>query len=128
MHGIKFIWESGVGNAAIVIFFAISGYGICGSLRGSRWQGSVDFVVRRFFRLYPVFWLSVIFSVLMVWLPQSKDFTWPMVLANATMLPEAQGYGTLVVVYWTLETELAFYFLCLILFLLGCHSRPHAIF
>lgn len=123
----KLIWETGFGNIGIVIFFAISGYGILGSLRGPLWQGSRDFLLRRFFRLYPVFWLSMLFAILLVWIPESKDLSWSMILANATMLPEAQGYGTLVLVYWTMETELAIYAACMLMFLLRCNHKPYAI-
>lgn len=121
----NFIWQTGIGNAAVVIFFAISGFGICSSMRGSRIKGSLNFIIRRFFRLYPVFWLSMIFAILFYWIPHEKPYDLNKILANATMLPELFGEGSLIVVYWTLETELAFYFLCLILFLVRGHNNPY---
>lgn len=120
-----FIWQTGIGNTAVVIFFAISGFGICSSMRGTRIKGSLDFIIRRFFRLYPVFWLSMAFAILFYWIPQEKPFNLEKIVANATMLPELFSNGSLIVVYWTLETELAFYFLCLLLFLARGHNNPY---
>lgn len=122
-----FIWQTGIGNSAVVIFFAISGFGICSSMRGPRYSGSMDFIIRRFFRLYPVFWLSMLIAILFYWLPQGLPFDWRKIIANATMLPQLFGEGGLIVVYWTLETELAFYFLCLFLFLIRVHNHPLAL-
>ena len=121
------IWQNGIGNTAVVIFFAISGFGICSSMRGPRLKGSLDFIIRRFFRLYPVFWLSMVVAILFYWIPHNKPFDFTQIVANATMIPEVFGEGSLIIVYWTLETELAFYFLCLMLFLVRGHNNPYMI-
>ena len=47
------------GRAGVVLFFAISGFVIPSSLRGKLTDGTRNFVIRRFFRLYPAYWLSI---------------------------------------------------------------------
>ena len=56
------LWYANFGLAAVLIFFAISGYVITGTIKGPVTKASFRFVLGRFFRLYPVFWLSVIVS------------------------------------------------------------------
>ena len=55
----------------------------------------------------------------LIWWLQHRRLTWELVAATATMLPGSLGQPYLMRVYWTLEIELAFYALCLGLFLAG---------
>ncbi len=118
-----------LGYAGVLLFFLISGFVICHSLTGTRAQGSRKFLIRRFFRLYPAFWLSIPLGlVTMQWL----FGRWPgtgAILANVTMLPTMLFHQPPVIgLYWTLEYELVFYGLCLVLFLLRWHNRPLPLF
>ncbi|PIE44029.1 MAG: hypothetical protein CSA50_02285 [Gammaproteobacteria bacterium] len=108
------------GRIGVALFFAISGFVICSSIKGSAWH----FVLRRLFRLYPAFWLSVAAGLYFVWGGWQPPVTDPMVLANITMLPAALGQPAVLGLYWTLETELVFYSLCLLLFLTGRVRNP----
>jgi peptidoglycan/LPS O-acetylase OafA/YrhL len=77
------------------------------------------FLIRRFFRLFPAYWLSIPLGYLLLWLPWGRSFSVGDVLANATMLPAVFGAEATIGLYWTLEAELAFYTLCVGLFAIG---------
>jgi hypothetical protein len=51
-----------------------------------------------------------------MWRLFDKPFGWNIFAANLTMLPELLGEPSVIALYWALETELVFYFLCWILF------------
>lgn len=108
------------GRIGVVVFFAISGFIIPTSLNHDSPNPARKFLISRFFRLYPLYWVSIIACL-------AVASTWPTpytVAANFTMVqgflmaPEINGAA------WTLAIELIFYTLCLLLFLLGqLHRR-----
>ena len=106
------------GGYGVLLFFAISGFVIAFSLEGTR--SAADFAVKRFARLYPVYWAAMALSIAIVHL-LGVDMLLPpawVIPANMTML---QGYFYLPAVdgvYWTLGVELAFY-LCMLAIWLG---------
>jgi peptidoglycan/LPS O-acetylase OafA/YrhL len=112
------------GRVGVVLFFAISGFVIPSSLKGSRRDGTRTFLIRRFFRLYPVFWVSILAALLPIGL-----VAWPAspaaVAANFSMIPDVFGFQYLQGVYWTLEIELIFYAICLLLFWCRLVDRAH---
>ncbi len=105
-----------LGRVGVMIFFAVSGFVICRSFNGPREGGARRFLIRRFCRLYPAFWASMVGGAL-VWWVLGQRLTPSVLAANATMLPAAFGQPDLIGVYWTLEIELLFYALCLGLYL-----------
>ncbi|RQR48771.1 acyltransferase [Burkholderia sp. Bp9126] len=107
------------GRIGVVIFFGISGMLIPSSLHGSPRGGARRFVIRRIFRLYPAFWLSLPIGYLAYWTLFGHKMSLSDLLANMTMIPTAFGHGEVMQHYWTLETELYFYVLCLGLHLIG---------
>lgn len=116
-------WDIDVGRWAVTLFFIISGFVIPSSLRGPRWPALRKFVVRRFWRLYPAFWLSVVAgAVCCVWMwgDSMSPARW---LANLTMVPSWFGQQPVMGPYWTLSIELIFYALCCLAWMAGClHS------
>jgi peptidoglycan/LPS O-acetylase OafA/YrhL len=110
------------GRIGVVVFFAISGMLIPSSLKGDVASGTRSFLIRRFFRLFPAFWLSVV--IYWSFLPgrELADLT-----ANLTMLPWLFGREPLTGLYWTLETELYFYLACVLVFWLGLLHRMSAV-
>jgi len=115
------------GRIGVVAFFMISGYVIPPTLRGARDSGTRSFLVRRFFRLFPAYWISIPLGYLFLWLPWGRSFGVGDVLANATMLPAVFGAEATIGLYWTLEAELAFYTLCVGLFLVGALRQRTAL-
>ncbi|WP_175968522.1 acyltransferase family protein [Burkholderia sp. BCC0322] len=107
------------GRIGVVVFFGISGLLIPSSLRGALGQGTRRFLIRRFLRLYPAFWLSIPVGCLVFWTLFGKPVSASLLVANATMIPTAFGQEPVMGHYWTLETELYFYALCLVLFWWG---------
>jgi peptidoglycan/LPS O-acetylase OafA/YrhL len=100
------------GITGVVLFFAISGFVIYGTLRGPREGTGRRFVITRFLRLFPAYWVSVIAGLVFIWWWQSWPITGPMVAANFTMLPDVLRQPPVMGLYWTLGTELTFYFSC----------------
>jgi peptidoglycan/LPS O-acetylase OafA/YrhL len=100
------------GITGVVIFFAISGFVIYGTLRGPREGTGRRFVITRFFRLFPAYWVSVILGLVFIWWWQGQAITPAMVAANLTMVPDLWNQPPIQGLYWTLGTELVFYFLC----------------
>ena len=100
------------GSTGVILFFAISGFVIYGTLRGPREGTGRRFVIARFFRLFPAYWVSVVGGLVFIWWWQGLSMTWSMVAANFTMVPELFGQPPVLGLYWTLGTELVFYFSC----------------
>jgi peptidoglycan/LPS O-acetylase OafA/YrhL len=107
------------GRIGVVIFFAISGFVIPSSLSGNRIEGARSFLIKRFFRMYPLYWLSIPFGLITSWYIWGKDISVVSILWNFTMVQEAAGHPSIQGLYWTLQTELVFYALCVALFLAG---------
>jgi peptidoglycan/LPS O-acetylase OafA/YrhL len=106
-----------IGRIGVVLFFCISGFVIPGSLRGSVIAGLKKFLIHRFFRLYPAYWLSMVIFIYLIWNSPVKEYTWKLVAANATMVPQWLGYEMIVGSYWTLHIEVLFYIICSLLFI-----------
>jgi len=108
-----------LGHIGVLMFFAISGFVIPSSLRGTRWQGFKHFVTRRFWRLYPPLW----FTLILMYLVGTRDLSMFHWLAQVTMLPTYLGSVVLAPQFWTLEVEFLFYTVSALLFLLVGHLR-----
>lgn len=107
------------GRVGVVLFFVISGFVVANSL-GARGMTLRRFAIRRFFRLYPLFWASIAAAAAIAVAPPSAAT----VLANATMIPAVLGVEPLIGLYWTLETELVFYVVAALLAGTGHLFRP----
>ncbi|PYI93235.1 MAG: hypothetical protein DME97_05710 [Verrucomicrobia bacterium] len=107
------------GITGVVLFFAISGFVIYGTLRGPREGTGRRFVISRFFRLFPAYWVSVIAGLIFIWWWQGWTVTGAMAAANFTMAPDLFGQSPVMGLYWTLETELTFYCSCWLIWRVG---------
>jgi peptidoglycan/LPS O-acetylase OafA/YrhL len=116
------------GHLGVIAFFAISGFVICPTLKGGKYDGARKFLISRFFRLFPAFWMSIvlILSTRYLWFGSIPDL--PQVLGNIPMLYSFFHVEPIQGLYWTLEVELIFYFLCLSLFLSGWLHKPDSLF
>jgi peptidoglycan/LPS O-acetylase OafA/YrhL len=120
-----------LGQMGVIVFFLCSGFIVPASLergdpaasRGARvrsfWRG-------RFFRLYPMYWLSLAGALLLDVLgryspPPGVDG--PAWAVNAGMVQGLVGVPDAVSVYWSLAFELIFYLAVSLLFLAGLHRR-----
>lgn len=120
------------GQMGVLIFFLCSGFIIPASLerrgasRGSRIAEARGFWRSRFFRLYPMYWVSLAAAAVLAAVgrytppPGVHGSAW---LGNATMAQGLIGLPDAVGVYWSLAFELIFYLAVSALFLLGLHRR-----
>ena len=115
-----------IGFAAILVFFMVSGFVIPLSLEGGR--SNVSFWLRRFFRLFPVYWLSigVAFAYVCVTgaavngVRVADAKTW---LANLALLQSVLKVSNVWEVFWTLPFEIMIYAVCSALYACGLLNR-----
>ena len=76
-----------------------------------------QFIITRFSRLYPIFWVAIIITLLVKWAIYDKTDDVSNILMNMTMIPGYLGreFEYIDGVYWTLQVEIKFYFLLLLL-------------
>lgn len=98
----------GQGGYGVHLFFAVSGFVILMSLERSTAR---QFLISRFTRLYPVYWLAcgLTFAVLTLSRSIPYDVTVPTFLVNLTMLQAFLRVEDVDGVYWSLVYELGFY-------------------
>jgi peptidoglycan/LPS O-acetylase OafA/YrhL len=112
-----------VGRVGVVAFFLVSGFIIPFSLE--RVGSLKQFWVSRIFRLYPLYWFSVISSTILFVLGPIHRHPTPVhtviidFLGNLTMIQRLFNIPGVSGLYWTLLAELAFYGSISILFTLG---------
>jgi peptidoglycan/LPS O-acetylase OafA/YrhL len=104
------------GRHGVEFFFILSGFVILMSME--RIKSSLDFLVGRFARLYPSYWIGVILSSIVVTLSQlpEEQISLTNILINFTMFQGFFNVPNVDGVYWTLYIELCFYILMLSLF------------
>jgi peptidoglycan/LPS O-acetylase OafA/YrhL len=97
-----------LGRVGVVAFFLVSGYVIPLSLER---QSQRTFWIRRFFRLYPVYWLAVAAYVAVSWnaLSDAGSLSAERIVLNVLMVQGAIGAVSLLPPGWTLGIELVFY-------------------
>lgn len=103
------------GRIGVIVFFLVSGYIIPNSLSTSSGNPIERFAIKRFFRLYPAYWVSMILFIGVGSYCMNRTYTPSQVLANATMLQTFFGEEHIQGLYWTLQIELIFYALCCVL-------------
>lgn len=108
-HRTDMFYSLSVGRYGVLLFFIISGFVV--SLSLERTQRSLDFVVSRFGRLFPTYWLAIAITFITVaatGLP-GRQVSLKAALLNGCMvhrfwrIPDVDG------VYWTLFVEFIFY-------------------
>lgn len=101
----------------VQLFFILSGFFILLSFK--RIKRSLDFIIGRFARLYPVYWISVISTIVItnitIFAKPRTDKIYDIVL-NFSMFQEFFGAKNINIVYWTLTLELLFYIIILIIY------------
>ena len=97
------------GRVGVVAFFVVSGYVIPLSLEH---QTGRVFVIRRLFRLFPLYWLALVAYLVLALATQSTTLqqATPLILiVNVLMLQGLTPLLTIVPTAWTLGIELLFY-------------------
>jgi peptidoglycan/LPS O-acetylase OafA/YrhL len=115
----SFNWFN-LGRVGVSAFFLVSGFVIPYSLE--RANSLKAFWLSRLFRLYPLFWFSILVVLVYHLLGNNemmREYTsnWPKtLLVNITMLEEFVHFHHAIGLYWTLTLELVFYFIFSALF------------
>lgn len=115
------------GYLGVEFFFMISGYVIFFSAKN---RSASQFAVSRAVRLYPAFWVAIIFtSAFAIFWGGDKMAVYPsLVITNFTMISPVFGIGFVDGVYWTLLYELEFYLLVFTLLFFGFQKQLDIIF
>jgi len=126
---VEFATDWQLGAFGVSLFFLVSGFVIPASLgsRESTAAGLRVFAIRRFFRLYPAYWLSIPLALWSTWWLHGRPIDLGTVMANVTMFQRVLGFADIEGLYWTLAYELAFYLLCVALYAAGILHRPGAL-
>ncbi len=112
LHGAMLDYFS-PGRLGVVAFFCVSGFVIPFSFRGQRPLSG--FLISRVFRLYPVYWIACLLTLLVMPAVVGPISTFGLI-ANATMLTKFLGQPYILGVAWTLTMELVFYGICFLAF------------
>jgi peptidoglycan/LPS O-acetylase OafA/YrhL len=112
----SFEWRYGA--YGVHLFFLISGFVIL--MTAEKAASPYDFFVSRFTRLYPPYWAAILFTtILLIALPTVGAPEAPHLLRRALVdLTMFQGWatvGSVDTVYWTLQVEMSFYLVLLVL-------------
>ncbi|MEO7433766.1 MAG: acyltransferase, partial [Dokdonella sp.] len=105
------------GNVGVVVFFLVSGYVIPFSFKSGRDGAVGSFLIKRFWRIFPAYWLSVPLGALTGFWIWGLPFTLADVAINFTLLETVFRTRSAEGLYWTLLAEWTFYALCVVLFL-----------
>lgn len=119
--GFEFPW----GKYGVQLFFMLSGLVNVMTIFKKRDTGG--FLVSRCLRIIPCYYivlgLNLIFLCLMP-LSITTQWTWPQLAANLTVMPNLFGYECLEPVLWTLQVEVLFYGMLIVLFANGLLNKP----
>lgn len=113
-----------LGRVGVVAFFLISGFVIPFSMQPSQPAPVRTFAIKRFFRIFPAFWLSIPLGAATGWWLWGREFGVADFLANMVLLQDLLGMRAAEGLYWTLLVEVVFYGLCVGLLLTRSLDRP----
>ena len=88
----------------------------------------LKFAIGRFFRLYPAYWLSIGMALYFLYPLHSDHISYSAIAINFTMLQQFFAFQNIIDLYWTLQIELIFYGICVLLFLIGILDQNNKIF
>lgn len=115
------------GRIGVICFFLISGYIIPSSLKNSDTHPLKAFAVKRFFRLYPIYWASLLLALIVDACLLNRRHANGELLANITMIQKLLGEEHIQGLYWTLQIEIIFYISCAVLYATGVLRNSRAI-
>lgn len=113
-----------VGFWGVQFFFTISGFVIFKSLENSK--NTSSFLIKRFFRLYPTYWLCLILTTLVINFCPTDGFSTiglKQFVLNLTMISEMLGAQNVDSSYWSLQPELMFYLMITLIFSLKLEKK-----
>jgi len=104
-HYINFGW------LGVFLFFGISGFVTPSTLKGKGWLEAKVFIIKRFWKLYPIYWIAALSIIIF----DSENYSIAHLLWRMTMLPvETRSDLGVSGYFWTLQVELIFYLLLIV--------------
>lgn len=122
-HSKALIFNFQYGHYGVLLFFMISGFVIFMTLEKTK--SASDFIISRFSRLYPAYWAAIgltYAAVSIADIPKLK-ISAKTAAFNLTMLQSFFDVSNVDGVYWTLQVELLFYVIMLLLFKMKALDR-----
>jgi exopolysaccharide production protein ExoZ len=110
------------GAFGVDLFFVLSGFIIAYSAD----KDSRHFLLHRFIRVLPPYWIATFIGFLIVLLHSDARYSWVWFGQSALFLPGPGGRGAIIFVAWTLVYELAFYLLYAVALQFGRRFAPVA--
>ncbi len=110
------------GYLGVNLFFIISGFVILFSTSN---RPAWKFAFARVDRLYPIYWVCVTISFLVMFILSESPPNIKIYFANLTMLNDYLNIQDVDGVYWTLHAELKFYFLIFLLVWTKIINKPY---
>jgi peptidoglycan/LPS O-acetylase OafA/YrhL len=108
------------GGAGVVIFFLVSGYIITHVLQA---ENTIDFIVKRIFRIYPLYIVAVLVEYLLAYIYQPSVNTANLWIQLSLMGDFFSAPHALKGVEWTLRIEILFYFYMAVLNSFGLFKK-----
>ncbi|RAQ48939.1 acyltransferase [Arthrospira sp. O9.13F] len=120
-----FYW--GLGRHGVEFFFIVSGFVILITLE--RTKSCLDFIIKRFSRLYPAYWVGIILTFTITAIAQLPDLqvSFSDALLNLTMFQWLFNVPNVDKVYWTLRIEICFYIMMLLIYKLRLLKRVEVV-
>jgi len=116
------------GKIGVVLFFLISGFVVPFSFNNKVNNPINNFLLARFFRLYPAYWLSLISAIFIFMYFENQKYSKFEIIMNFTMFQQYIGVRNVIGLYWTLQIEIFFYLVCCVLFKLNILYSHKTIF
>lgn len=112
------------GKYGVQLFFMLSGLVNAMTLLSKRKPG--DFLVARWIRIFPSYWLVILLNVgLFLLLPMYQHpVHFDETVANLTTMPNLFGFQNMEPVTWTLQVEMLFYAFLMLTFVFGLLEKP----
>ncbi|MFL9828560.1 acyltransferase family protein [Rhodoplanes sp. SY1] len=108
-----------LGKIGVAVFFAVSGFVVPVTIMKRRGAPLRAFIINRFFRLYPVYWVSIFAAIPVLWWGVDRYVSFKVFIINVTMFQQFFGVENIQSLYWTLQIELIFYILCAFMYRFG---------
>ncbi len=120
-----FYW--GLGRHGVEFFFIVSGFVILITLE--RTTSCLDFIIKRFSRLYPAYWVGIILTFTITAIAQLPELqvSFPEAVLNLTMFQWLFNVPNVDKVYWTLRIEICFYIMMLLIYKLRLLKRVEVV-
>ena len=112
------------GKYGVQLFFMLSGF--VNAMTLLRKRKSADFLASRIIRICPSYWSVIVINLLILGMAPLTvtAYSAEQIAANATIMPNLFGYECMEPVTWTLQIEVLFYSLILLMFMTGALEKP----